>query len=66
MGVRIDESREHPAAGEVVEHLHPGGPLHPLAERGDLPVLDQQVALQVHPVLRVEQVHAGKKESFGG
>ena len=27
MGMRIDESGEHPAAGQIVEHLHVGGSL---------------------------------------
>ena len=66
MRVRVDESREDPTPGQVVQRLDPGGSLHPVAERSDLAILDEEIARQVHTMLRVEQTDAGKKESFGG
>ena len=66
MGVRVDEPREHPAAGQIVEDLYPGGRQRPHAKRGDHSVRDEQIALDVHPLRGVEEMHSRKEEAFGG
>ena len=45
MRMRVDESREDPASGQIVQHFHARGPLHPVAESGDLAPLNQEIAL---------------------
>ena len=64
MGMGIDESRQHPAAREVVEYLHPFRRNKPGAEGSYHSVPHQQIALHVHMLHGIEEMDTGEEEAF--
>ncbi len=63
----VDEAREHPAAGEVVEDLHAGRPRQRLSPMAAMrAVLDQQVAHHVDPMPGSKRCTPGRRKRSGG